>query len=190
MNPNLSVHMICEPIDRFPDIALREGYSLRLYQPGDETTWTAIQRAAEPYFAIEETLFRQEYGDDEAMLAQRMAFVTDADGAAIATISAWAKEDWRGEGAWGQIHWVAVHPDHQRCGISKAMMTWAMHRLAAHYPRAMLGTSTGRVWAIKVYLDFGFLPDPIELLQPEIGEAWQSVQDEIAHARLAAALQR
>ena len=46
-------------------------------------------------------------------------------------------------------------------GLRKPMMTRAMQRLAESHPNAMLGTSTGRIWALKVYLDFGFYPDPL-----------------------------
>jgi GNAT superfamily N-acetyltransferase len=184
MSANVSVHMIYEPIGDFPMFALPMGYSFRAYRPGDEATWTAIQRAAERLFEIEETLFRREYGYDEDVLAQRMAFVVAPNGEDVATITAWWKDEWQGRGPWGQIHWVAVHPDHQRLGLSKPMMTWAMERLAAHYPRAMLGTSTARTWALKVYLDFGFVPDPTEMERPEIAEAWRSVQGIIRHPRL------
>ena len=33
----------------------------------------------------------------------------------------------------------------------------------------MLGTSSDRTWALKVYLDFGFYPDPAEMkAKPEV----------------------
>lgn len=182
---NVDVHMICEPMGAFPMRTLPPGYRFRAYQPGDEATWTEIQRAAEPFFAIKDTLFRQEYGDDETALAERMIFVESADGSPAGTITAWRQHDWRGRGAWGQIHWVAVHPHHQRRGISAAMMTEAMARLQRWHGRAMLGTATGRIWAIKVYLDFGFRPDPSELADPSILAGWRSVDEQIHHAGLA-----
>ncbi|MEZ4640272.1 MAG: GNAT family N-acetyltransferase [Caldilineaceae bacterium] len=181
MGDNVSVHMISDPIGAFPVIDLPMGYSFRAYRTGDEATWNFVQRGAERFFEIEDTLFRREFGHDEAILAQRMAFVVAPNGDAAATITAWWQDDWRGRGRWGQIHWVAVHPAHQRRGLSKPMMTWAMQQLAASYPRAMLGTSTGRAWAIKVYLDFGFVPDPVEMEKPEIVDAWRILQEKIRH---------
>jgi hypothetical protein len=80
---------------------------------------------------------------------------------------------------------VAVHPQHQRRGISGAMMTEAMGQLKQWHGRAMLGTATGRVWAIKVYLDFGFRPDPSELTAPEVLAGWRNVDEQIHHAGLA-----
>ncbi|MBX3001876.1 MAG: GNAT family N-acetyltransferase [Caldilineaceae bacterium] len=186
MGINVDVHMICDPIGAFPARVLPPGYRFRAYRPGDEITWTAIQRAAEPFFAIEETLFRQEYGDDDGILSERMVFVESADGTPVGTITAWWKDDWQGRGEWGQIHWVAVHPHHQRQGISGAMMTEAMQLMQRWHKRAMLGTATGRVWAIKVYLDFGFRPDPKELGDPTILAGWRAVDAQIHHAGLTA----
>jgi hypothetical protein len=69
------------------------------------------------------------------------------------------------------------------------MMTHAMTRLAASHPTAMLGTSTGRTWALKVYLDFGFYPDPDELeAKPEVRDAWQALQTRLNHPLLAHSL--
>ena len=68
------------------------------------------------------------------------------------------------------------------------MMTHAMQILAQHHMRATLGTSSGRPWAVKVYLDFGFTPDVTELTNPKIQAAWQKVQAVIQHPQLAALL--
>lgn len=184
MHPNISVELIADPITAFPVCPLPQGYYFRPYETGDERTWTAIQRAAEPFFAIEDSLFRAEFGNDETTIRQRMLFVERNDGAPAGTITAWWQDDWHGRGQWGQIHWVAVHPDHQRLGISKAMLSRAMEALAGQYPRAMLGTSTGRLWAIKVYLDFGFRPDSLGLAQPDVVDAWHAVQRILQHPAL------
>ena len=64
------------------------------------------------------------------------------------------------------------------------MMTLAMNYMAEHHPGAVLGTSSGRPWAVKVYLDFGFLPDPTQLVEPETLQAWRDVQSVIEHPEL------
>jgi hypothetical protein len=48
------------------------------------------------------------------------------------------------------------------------MMARAMTRLAQSHSGAVLGTSSGRLGAVKVYLDFGFRPEPAELNKPEM----------------------
>lgn len=182
--PNVSVHMLRQGLDDFPHYQLPVGYTFRTYRPGDEVVWIRLQRAAEPFFTIEDDLFHQQFGQHPHALLDRMFFVETASGEPVATITAWWQENWQNRGQWGQIHWVAVHPRHQRQGISKAMMTRAMQRLARDHWRAMLGTSSGRIWAIKVYLDFGFHPDVEELHEEKIREAWRTLQAELAHPLL------
>ncbi len=182
---NHPVHMLYPEMGPMPAYPLPLGYGQRFYQTGDEAHWTAIQRAAETFFTIADTLFRREFGYDEDVLAQRMIFITDPIGTPIATITAWWQPNWRESGPWGQIHWVAVHPAHQRLGISKAMLSWASAQLATEFGRAFLDTSTGRVWAIKAYLDFGFRPDLTEFTNPDVVAAWHSVHTQINHPVLA-----
>lgn len=183
--PNLPVHMVRQDLKEFPHYPLPAGYRFRLYQPGDRAIWTRLQRAAEPFFAIENSLFQEQFGEFLHELPDRMTFVETAQGEPVATITAWWQADWRNTGDWGQIHWVAVVPEHQQQGLSKAMMTWAMERLARTHTRAMLGTATGRVWAIHVYLNFGFLPLANELYEPEGRNAWEQLQRRLRHPILA-----
>jgi GNAT superfamily N-acetyltransferase len=83
---------------------------------------------------------------------------------------------------------VIVHPDHRRLGIAKAMMTHAMMTLREHYRWALLGTSSGRPYAVKTYLDFGFYPDPSDLADEYTLAAWERVQAQIDHPVLRSAL--
>ena len=126
-------------------------------------------------------MVQRQFGDRLPALPNRMYFVETEVGRAIASITAWWDANWRDTGDWGRIHWVVVHPDYQRRGLTKPMMTHAMRRLAQSHARATLGTSAGRPWAVKVYLDFGFMPDPAELSDPKIYQAWQDVQTIIQH---------
>ncbi|MBV7328266.1 hypothetical protein KFU94_08395 [Chloroflexi bacterium TSY] len=63
-------------------------------------------------------------------------------------------------------------------------MIWALNRLAKSHHRAMLGTSTGRIWAVKVYLDMGFVPDPVELNNPTIVATWRELEQALPHPAL------
>lgn len=186
---NVSVHMIRPDMDDVPQFALPAGYRFRLYRPGDDVTWTNLQIAAEPFFEVTPELFVREYGKYWEDLPDRMFFVETEMGEAVASISAWWDKERDNPGEAGRIHWVVVHPQHQRRGLTKPMMTRAMARLAESHPRAMLGTSTGRIWAIKVYLDFGFVPDPAEIAaKPQVAAGWQALQTTLQHPRLAQAL--
>jgi hypothetical protein len=62
-------------------------------------------------------------------------------------------------------------------------MTVAMKRLKRSHDRCFLNTSTQRIVAIKVYLDFGFYP----YLEAENSqEAWTEVASVLAHPILKA----
>lgn len=173
-----------------PQYELPPGYRFRPYQPGDDAVWTTIQRAAEPYNTIDDDLFERQYGDARDELPQRMWFVQTEDGDDVASISAWWARGRDVPNDRGRIHWVVVRPDHQRRGITKPMMTVAMERLSLSHPSAMLDTSSGRPWAVKVYLDFGFRPEPTDLADPSRRQAWRNVQAVIAHPALTSLLEQ
>ena len=185
-----SFHMVRDGFDDVPDFALPAGYRFRGFRDSDDAVWTALQRAAEPFFDIADGLFEEQYGPQRAALPERMWFVESDAGQSVASISAWWENEPPTPQDRGRIHWVVVHPEHQGRGLSKAMMTKAMTRLAQSHSGAVLGTSSGRPWAVKVYLDFGFLPDTAELVKPEILQAWRDVQSVIGHPVLERILAR
>ncbi len=177
---NIGVRMIREHMENIPDIPFPEGFGVRNFRPGEGHIWTKIQRAAEPFFEIKDDLFQNEFGKNLPALEDRSFFVITDDGEEVGTITAWWNPDWRDK-EWGLIHWVAVHPDYQGRGLAKSAMTVAMKRLKQSHDRALLNTSTGRIAALKVYLDFGFCPD----LEPENSqEAWEEVASVLAHPTL------
>lgn len=191
MLPNVEVHMVRGHLHAIPEYALPAGYIVRMYREGDAATWTALQMAAEPFITVTPALFDSQYGDALDALPVRMFFIETESGEPAASISAWWETDRFNPQERGRIHWVVVHPDHQRRGLTKPMMTLAMQRLAQFHSAAMLGTHTSRPWAIKVYLDFGFLPDAAELIaKPEVATAWRALQAYLKHPILAAALER
>jgi GNAT superfamily N-acetyltransferase len=181
--------MIRDDMADFPIYELPPGYRFRVYREGDDVTWTDLHVAADPYTNVTPELFPREYGADLDVLPDRMFFVETDEGETVGSISAWWERERDNPNERGRIHWVVIHPAYQRRGLSKPMMTHAMQRLAASHPNAMLGTSTGRLWALKVYLDFGFYPDPAEVAaKPEVLEAWRAVQARLNHPLLAKSL--
>jgi len=174
---NDSVRMIRENMENIPQFPIPKGFAIRNYRPDEGHIWTRIQRAAEPYIDIDDGLFIREFKRDFPAMADRSFFLTTDTGAEIGTITAWWQPDIDGK-TWGQIHWVAVHPDYQGRGLSKPMMSVVMTRLKKSHKWCFLDTSTGRIPAIKVYLDFGFTPD---LSRKKSQEAWTEVASVIKH---------
>ena len=174
---NYSVRMIRDNMENIPQFAIPEGFAIRNYRRDEGYIWTRIQKAAEPYIDIDDELFDREFKRDLPAMEDRSFYLTTDAGEEIGTITAWWQPDINGK-VWGQIHWVAVHPDYQGRGLSKPMMSVAMTRLRQSHERCFLGTSTGRMAAIKVYLDFGFIPD---LSVENSREAWTEVASILEH---------
>lgn len=73
------------------------------------------------------------------------------------------------------MHWVSVDQAHQGLGLSKAVVSLAMHRLRElGHTSAFLTTQTASWVAIKVYHRFGFRPDVREENQIE---GWRIVSE-------------
>jgi GNAT superfamily N-acetyltransferase len=177
---DIPVHMLRPHMRDLPRFGFPEGYSIRPIRLDEAGVWTDIQRDAEPYITIDDGLFLREFGDDLPAVTRRCFLITGPRGVAAGTISGWYSRDFKGQD-YGRIHWVAVRPAHQGRGLAKAAMSHVMARLAEWHERAWLATSTGRIGAIKIYLDFGFVPD---MDGPNAETAWRQVAAKLDHPGL------
>jgi beta-glucuronidase len=155
--PSTSVMMVRPHLRDLPEPAFPEGYGIRGMGPDDVGLWTDIQTDAEPFIRIKPDLFRREFGSDPQAWSRRCFILTDPRGLGVGTISAWYNRDFHGADA-GRIHWVSVRRACQGKGLGRAGLAYAMRALTRWHERAYLVTSTERVGAIKLYLDFGFEP--------------------------------
>lgn len=156
--PMIGLAMRADSLENMPVFELPKPYSWRLFQPGDERVWAEIETSAGEFRTPEEGLkgFRRYYPTDDA-LPERMFFLTDG-GKPFATATAWFG-DAGPSSAEGRLHWVSVDQAHQGQGLSKAVVSLAMHRLRAlGHTSAFLTTQTASWVAIKVYHQFGFAP--------------------------------
>src|SRR5258706_4583132 len=167
-----NLKMVREDLESIPEFALPESYSLRWYRPGDEASWTHIQRRSDDLNQITTELFERQFGSDSALLAARQCFLLDPEGAEIGTGTAWFDHEFEGRD-FGRVHWIAIVPQYQGRGLAKPLMTAVCRRLRdLGHARACLSTSSARVKAIRLYLQFGFKP----LIQSmEEREAWRSL---------------
>jgi len=159
---------------------LPAGFVFRPYGDGDAETWVRIQAAANvPLLDVTMKTYVDDFAGHEHELPGRSWFVVSPSGREVGSITAWWRET--PAGRQGLIHWVAVVPECQAKGIGKAMMTKAMDRLREEYGEAYLNTSSARIPAIKLYLDFGFLPD----MRPgSADEGWAEVRRMLKHPGL------
>jgi GNAT superfamily N-acetyltransferase len=174
------VTMLRPHLRDIPVVECPEGFAIRPMRQGEAALWTDIQRDAEPYFGIGDDLFFRQFGSDLPATTHRCFFIVDDKGSAVATVSAWYSRDFRG-GDWGRIHWVATRRAWQRRGLARAGLSYALRLLAEWHDRAMLDTATARLGAIRMYLDFGFVPD---MERAGAREAWGKVRDRLRHPTL------
>jgi GNAT superfamily N-acetyltransferase len=178
--------MIRPHLRDIPLAAFPEGFRIRPLQVEEGRMWTDIVLDAEAYLSLSEDLFEKEFGADLQAVPQRCFLIVDEGHVGVGTISAWYNRDYQGLD-YGVIHWVAVRPAYQGIGLGRAGMSFALTRMAQWHERAMLSTQTRRLPAIKMYLNFGFLP---ELDREEAVEIWKAVHTELGHPALERALQR
>lgn len=176
----VGVHMIRPHLRDIPQVPFPQGYGIRGMTLDDASLWEDIWRDAEPFSKIGTGLFRGSFGDDPQAIPHRCYLITAPDGTAAGTLSAWYESHRQGLD-WGRIHWVAVRKAHQGKGLSRSGMTHAMNFLATRHERAWLVTHPARLGAIKIYLDFGFVPDYSE---PHAHEAWAWVKERLKHPGL------
>ncbi|MBN1341356.1 MAG: GNAT family N-acetyltransferase [Phycisphaerae bacterium] len=181
---NINIGMIRPHLRDIPDLPLPDGYSMRLYRKGEGPLWTEIVRRAEPFLEIDDDRFDKEFGAHLDKLPDRCHFLLDPGGRAVGTTTAWFLDDYAGDGeTYGLIHWVAIRPESQGRGLCKPMLTIVLTRLAHEYDKAALNTSSGRIPALKCYLDLGFVP---YMSRERAVEGWSQVRSVLKHPVLEA----
>lgn len=154
---NLELQMECADLADLPTYPLPPGYVLHWYEPGDEQRWLTIHTATEKHIPITLELFWQQFGNDSQLLSERLFFLLDPAGVAIATTAAWFVD--APTGSVGLIHWVAIKPEYQGRGLSNVLMSIACARMVQlGHQSARLTTGSARIPALNLYLKFGFRP--------------------------------
>ena len=78
-----------------------------------------------------------------------------------------------------------MKPACQGLGLGKAALSYSLKQLAQWHDRCYLATSTARISAINLYLNFGFVPD---LSLPDAPTAWRELSTRLKHPKLEEAL--
>lgn len=137
---------------------LPSGLGLVPYRPGDDSLWYEIQASTGIYGDPKPALFEREYGDRRKALPERLYFAVSEAGDYVATATAWFPQEDQPESS-GRLHWVAVRPEHQRCGIASALTEQALQRMVdLGHATAYLTTGKDNAAAIALYRSLGFEP--------------------------------
>lgn len=171
-----SIHMIRPHLRDIPPTGFPPGFGIRTMRPEEGHLWLAVERDAETYLQLADDAFEKEFGRDLASVPQRCFLLTGPDEQTPGTVSAWYYT-YRGE-EFGLIHWIAVRPAFQGRGLGKAALCFALRELARWHTRALLGTQTRRIPAIRMYLDHGFEPD---MEEDRAAARWRHVAAHLDH---------
>ena len=139
---------------------LPDGFRFAFWGDGDEASWARIETSVLEFPSEFAALvdFTEKFLPYRDELRRRCLFVENAEGAKIATSTAW----WQfiGEERRPWLHWVAVDPQYQGLGLGKAVVARAVGLLAELEGDAdfFLHTQTWSYKAIGIYKANGFLP--------------------------------
>ena len=154
---------------------LPEGYSFRMYTPGDEKEWVRIQDSADDYIAVDEILFEREFGSNKEELPRRMVFLMFGE-EYVGTAAAWLDDVYREPGT-GRLHWVAIVPEHQGKGLALPLVNYTMSLFPGlGCVRGYLLTNAVRFPAVSLYLKEGFKP---EIRDSEEAEIWEHIMEHV-----------
>ena len=73
----IKLKMIRNHLDNIPEYELPEGYSIRMFEEGDERLWAEVETAAEEFSNIDEALqrFHKEFGSHIEEMKYRCLFI-------------------------------------------------------------------------------------------------------------------
>ncbi len=147
--------------ESYPRYALPEGYSFVFYKAGDERKWAELWCALGQFETVEAgiRLFQKEFLEGYAIRPEdRMLFVLDSEGKAVATAALWTG-DFLGE-EYQRVHWVAVSDACAGKGIAKALLSRVieLYNALGYKNFLFLRTGTWNYPAIGIYKKFGFSP--------------------------------
>jgi len=157
---HIKLQMIRENLEDIPRYELPEGYSFKMFEPGDENIWANIETRVDEFDSEAAALerFGREFGEHIYEMGDRCFFLMNPRGEAVGTATAWYG-DLEGDGnVRGRIHWVGIVPEYQGRGLSKPLLGKAMAILAGFHDAAYLTSQTTSWQAVNMYLDFGFRP--------------------------------
>ncbi|MEN6356500.1 MAG: GNAT family N-acetyltransferase [Armatimonadota bacterium] len=181
----IPVSMTRGNLDNIPEYPLPAGYKFRFFKRGEELVWAQMQVDVGAFESIEKAMerYNSEFAPHIDEFEKRCIFlVEESTGRVIGTTTAWYHPD-RDDDR-GRIHWVAIIPGFQGRKLAKPLLAEAMRVLRAyHHERVHLWSMTSAAKAIRMYLDFGFVPANVS---ERFEEAWAMLAEVIDHPALEA----
>ncbi|MDB4584539.1 GNAT family N-acetyltransferase [Draconibacterium sp.] len=179
---NIPVIMLLEDLTKLPNYKLPKGYTIRNFKEGDKKMWAEVETAAgeftDPQKGVKQFEIEFEKYRDE--LKQRLLMLENEKGKCIGTSMGWFDDNFFRSG-YGRVHWVGIHPDYQGKGLAKPLVSKTMEIIKERHDKCYLTTQTVSFKAIKIYLDFGFVP---YLKDETCPKAWKLMAEYLNHPAL------
>lgn len=163
-------------MQNLPEFSIADGYSIRMYQPGDEVVWTKICKFGllEEHEGIE--CWKKYMLDMDYLEAERdVFFIDDPDGNTVATCAAFFIPN--GEGL---MHMLGCLPEARGRKLATTMTAFTLHKLHKEKPDTdfviRLRTDDWRVSAVRTYLNCGFQP---VLFDVDMDTRWKVLCDKL-----------
>jgi len=141
-------------LSEIPEVPVPEGYRVRHYREGDEAGLSRVFASGDLGMETPEQV-REKLIEHPCFTPERL-IVVERDGEIVATASAWVNET---DPSKGYLHMVGVLDGHRgkRLGALVTAEALKYHR-SKGFRAQQLNTDDFREAAIKLYLDFGFVP--------------------------------
>ena len=171
------LEMLRDHLCDLPEIETVTAYAIRTYCPGDEAAWCRIMEGnVGSNWTLQKC--RENLIWDSRFRAENLFFITYEDDP-IASACAWRADGQSPD--IGEVHMVAVLPDHRGRGLGHLLNALVLHRLKSlGYQKAHLKTDDWRLPAIKTYLAAGFQPLNTHESHPE---RWEAIFGELEDGR-------
>jgi GNAT superfamily N-acetyltransferase len=157
-----AVHMVLSSLAGLRVCPLPCGFRMRAMRPDDVSVWVSIWHDVGD-LDVDAGTFRDSFGEDWSVISERCFFLEDESGNVVGCASAWVNDNYCGESC-GRIHWLAIQKKWQGRGLSKAMLSFTLQKLAQSHDWCYLTTEWYRLTAVRLYQKFGFKPvldDPV-----------------------------
>lgn len=160
---NIHVLMTKDDLENINKKELPKGYSFCFYKDGMDEEWVNIQLRSKHILDAKEgeEYFKSVFLKNKSLLKERLLFIKDGAGNLVGTGAIWDGKHFPGdENRKFRLHWIAVDPDHGGKGLAKALISKLLETFRDEKmgDGLYLSTQTCSYVAIKIYLEFGFIP--------------------------------
>ena len=161
---------------KVPPLSIEAGFSIRMFQPGDEAVWLEICK----HGLLEENAGMESW--DSCMLSlptlkpeRDTFFVCDKEGKAIATCTAFILE-----GNVALMHMLAAKPEARGHHLGEAMTAFSLNKLDKEMPQGerivRLKSDDWRLPAVLAYLRAGYQP---VLFDVDMDTRWKAICEKL-----------